>query len=100
VPLAVRRTHPDDFDDCMEGLLEQAIEAQGLCFGGGGQHERFSGMIEVGRASDPIEARVRHVRDWLDARADVARYVVGPLVDLWYGTLDELERIEERLPKS
>ena len=97
-PLAVRRTHPDGFDDFMEDFLEQAIEAQGVFFGGGGHHERFSGMIEVGRATDPIDACLRHVRDWLDARADVAQYVVGPRVDLWYGPFDDWETIAERLP--
>ena len=64
---------------------------------GGGQGERCSGVIAVGRRGDPIEARVRYVRAWLDARADVASYVVGPLVDSWHGPFDDLETIEERL---
>ena len=51
----------------------------------------------MGRRGDPIEARVRHVRDWLDARTDVAHYVVGPLVDLWHGPFDALETVEARL---
>jgi len=80
-------------DDC----IEQAIEAQGIYFGGGGQGERFRGVIEVGRRGDPIEARVRHARAWLDARTDVAQYAVGPLVDLWHGPFDELDTIDERL---
>jgi uncharacterized protein YggL (DUF469 family) len=99
VPLAVRRTHADGFDDCMDDIIEQAIEAQGICFGGG-EGARFSGVIEVGRAVDPIAARVRHVRDWLDARTDVAQYAVGPPADLWHGPFDELERIDERLSSS
>lgn len=98
VPLAVRRTHPDGFDDCMDDCIEQAIEAPGVCFGGGGQGERFLGVIEVGRLTDPIEARLRHVRAWLDGRTDVAPYVMGPLVDLWHGPFDDLETIDERLP--
>ena len=41
---------------------------------------------------------MRHVRAWLDARTDVAQYVVGPLVDLWHGPFDDWETIDERLP--
>ena len=89
--------HPDGFDDFMDDFIEQAIEAQGIYFGGGGQGERFRGVIEVGRRGDPIEARVRHARAWLDARTDVAQYAVGPLVDLWHGPFDELDTIDERL---
>jgi uncharacterized protein YggL (DUF469 family) len=100
VPLAVRRTHPEGFDDFTDDFIEQAIEAQGLFFGGVGQGERFSGVIEVGRIGDPIEARVRHVRDWLDARTDVAQYVMGPLVDLWHGPFYDLDTIDERLPAT
>jgi hypothetical protein len=54
--------------------------------------------MEVGRRGDPIEARVRHVRDWLGARTDVAQYAVGPPADLWHGPFDDLETIDERLP--
>jgi uncharacterized protein YggL (DUF469 family) len=97
-PAAVRRTHPDGFDDCPEDFLEQAIEAQGVCFGGGGQDERFSGVIEVGRLGGPIEARIRHVRAWLDARADVASYVVGPLIDTWHVVYDDWDTLEGQLP--
>jgi uncharacterized protein YggL (DUF469 family) len=96
-PLALRRTHADGFDDVMDDCIEQAIAARGVCCGGG-QRERCSGVIEVGRRGDPIEARVRHIHDWLDARTDVAQYAVGPPADLWHGPFDELERIDERLP--
>ena len=50
----MRRTHPDGFDDFMDDCIEQAIEAQGVCFGGGGQGERFRGVIEVGRRETPL----------------------------------------------
>jgi uncharacterized protein YggL (DUF469 family) len=96
-PLDALRTHPNGFDDFMGDCIEQAIEAQGLCSGGGGLGERFRGVSEVGRRGDPIEARVRHLRDWLDVRSDVASSVVGPLVDSWHGPFDDLETIEERL---
>ena len=64
--LAMRRTHLDGFDDFLDDFLEQAIDAQGIWFGGGGQGEWFSGMIDVARTGDHIKARVRHVCAWLD----------------------------------
>jgi uncharacterized protein YggL (DUF469 family) len=97
-PLAIRRRHPDGFDDVMDDCIEQAIEAQEVCFGGGGKGQRFGSMIEGGRSADPIEARVQHVRAWLDARADVGSYVVGPLVDTWHVVFDDWDVIEARLP--
>jgi hypothetical protein len=73
VPIAVRRRHPDGFDDFLDDFVEQAIAAQGRWFGGGGHDDRLTGVIEVGRAADPIEARLQWVRRSLDARADVAQ---------------------------
>lgn len=98
VPLAVRRRHDEAFDDFLGDFLEQAIEAQGLAFGGGGQGNQLTGLIELGRTADPIEARLQQIRRWLDAREDVEHYVVGPLVDLWHGPFDDLDTIYERLP--
>jgi uncharacterized protein len=98
VPIAVRRRHPNGFDDFLDACIAQAIEAHGLAFGGGGQGDRLTGVIEVGRMAHPVEARLQQVRRWLGARADVKQYVVGPLVDLWHGPFDDLETIDERLP--
>jgi uncharacterized protein YggL (DUF469 family) len=97
LPIAVQRTHPDGFDDFLEDFLEQAIEAQGLCFGGGGQGDRFSGVIEVGHTGEPIAARLQYVRHWLGARADVKQYVVGPLFDSWHESFDDWDAFEAQL---
>jgi uncharacterized protein len=99
LPIAVRLRHPNGFDDFLDAFIAQAIEAHGLAFGGGGQGDRLTGVIEVGRMADPIEARLQQVRRWLEAREDIEAYVVGPLVDLWHGPFDALEAIAERLPE-
>jgi hypothetical protein len=57
-----------------------------------------TGATGVPRAADPIEARVRQIRDWLVVRVDVARSVAGPLVDRWRGPDDGWETIDARLP--
>ena len=41
---------------------------------------------------------MRHVRDWMDARTDIAQYVVERLIDLWHGPFDDVDTIDERLP--
>jgi uncharacterized protein len=99
VPIAVRRRTADGFNEFLDDFLEQAIEAQGLTFGGGGHADRLAGVIGVGRADDPIEARLQHIRRWLDAHADVEACAVGTLVDLWHGPFEEVDAIAERLPE-
>jgi integrase len=62
VPIAVRCQQPDGFDDIMDELIGQAIEAHGLAFGDGGHDDRLSGVIEVNTVTDPIEARLQPIR--------------------------------------
>jgi uncharacterized protein YggL (DUF469 family) len=88
VPIAVRGRTPDGVNEFLDDLLAQAIAAHGLTCGGGGHDDRLTGVIEVGRAADPIEARLQHIRRWLEAREDVEAYVVGALVDLRQGPFD------------
>jgi uncharacterized protein YggL (DUF469 family) len=68
VPIAVRRRHPDGFDDSLGRFIEEAVKAHGLAFGGGGHDDRLSGVVEVGEMTGPIETRLRHISLWLDAR--------------------------------
>jgi uncharacterized protein YggL (DUF469 family) len=81
----VRRRHPDGCDDFLDACLAQAIEAQGLAFGGGGHDDRLTGVIEVGRKAYPIEARRQPIRRWLDACEEIEPDLVGTRVDLGRG---------------
>jgi uncharacterized protein YggL (DUF469 family) len=99
VPVAVRRRTPDGFDECLDDFLEQAIEAHGLAFGGGGHDDRLTSVIELGTISGPIEGRPQRICRGLEARGDVEAYVVGALVDLWHGPFDELDAVVERRPE-
>ena len=67
-------------------FLDEAIEADGLQFGGGGDGDGWSGFAapdtRYGSATDEQRARVGA---WLEARPEVGRVVVGPLRDAWYG---------------
>jgi uncharacterized protein YggL (DUF469 family) len=61
VPTAVRHRHPDGFDDFLGRFIEEAIRAHGFAFGGGGHDDRLSGVVEVGKMTEPIETRMRHI---------------------------------------
>jgi uncharacterized protein YggL (DUF469 family) len=68
----------------MNAFIEQAIEENGLLFGGG-FNEEFSGyvMVAAPRASATL-AHVDIVRAWLSAQHEWKYLRVGPLSDSWY----------------
>ena len=59
--------------------------------------DRLHGVIELGKTPDGPEERLQKVRDWLDGRDDVERYVVGNMFDLWYGPFDDIDTIGDTL---
>ncbi len=80
---------PDE-SECLQFLgrfLEEAIEANGLSFGGGGgsdsdEGEGFVANMGGGSATDEHRAIVQ---EWLTQDPDVAECRVEPLPDAWYG---------------
>ena len=96
--IAIQHGQPEAWNDFLEEFLEQGMKAQRLALRGGGKHNRLTGAIVLGNLADPIEARLQPNRRRLDARADMAPYVIRPLVDVWHGPFDDLETIDERLP--
>lgn len=72
-----------DFDDLIDLFIEEAIEANGLSFGGGGGDE-WSGFVALdGRGSTTDEHREK-VGQWLESRPQILEWHVGPFVDAWY----------------
>lgn len=69
----------------IDSFLDEAIEAQGLGFGGGGQYD-WSGFVAVlGRRGSVTEANRTEIGRWLEARSEVTSHTVGPLTDAWHG---------------
>ena len=97
VPVAVRLADGTDFDSFIDVFLEDAIEANGCYFGGGGQKDRLSGIIELGRKIDLPEERRRKVSHWLDSNSNVANHLIGEINDLWYGSFDDIDTIAEKI---
>ena len=95
--VAVRLADGTDFDSFLDAFLEDAIEANGCYFGGGGQKDRLSGVIELGRKIDLPEERLKNVMYWLDRNSNVTNYVTGEISDLWYGSFDDLDTIAKKI---
>ncbi len=91
--VAIVIKHEEDFDRFLDDFIEEAIEENGCYFGGGGKEDRLEGVIEMGKASDGPEEKLREVIGWLEAREDVERYAIGKMIDLWHGPFDELDTI-------
>lgn len=97
VPVAIRLVDGTDFDSFLDEFLEEAIEANVCYFGGGGQKDRLSGIIELGRKIDLPEERLKKISHWLDSNNNVANHLVGEINDLWYGSFDDLDTIAEKI---
>lgn len=72
-----------DLDDFLNRFLEEAVEANGLSFGGGGRHLELDGFLELGRR-DAHQANLAKVVAWLERQDDVEDFQRGEPVDAWY----------------
>jgi uncharacterized protein YggL (DUF469 family) len=69
----------------MDAFLTEAVEANGLGFGGGGNHE-WEGFITMMERGSATEEHRTKVASWLEAHPQVEEHEVGPLEDAWYGS--------------
>jgi uncharacterized protein len=91
VPIAIMRTHKNDFDSFLDDFIEQAIERNGLYFGGGGKEDNLDGIIELGKTSDNPEERLKKIPEWLASRKDIESYIIGEMLDLWHGPFGDID---------
>ncbi len=71
------------FDALIDAFLEQAIEAHGLMFGGGGKSE-WEGFVTLERRGSATEEHRQLVQRWFESQPHILEYQVGPLIDAWY----------------
>jgi uncharacterized protein YggL (DUF469 family) len=71
------------FDAFIDAFLEQAIEANGLMFGGGGRRE-WEGFVTLERRGSATEEHRQLMQRWFESQPQIVGYQVGPLVDAWY----------------
>jgi hypothetical protein len=71
-----------DFDALLEDFLRDAVDANGLAFGGGGRGNHLAGFLELGRR-DTHQSKIAKVTAWLVAEHRIETFVVGDPVDAW-----------------
>jgi len=96
-PVAIRLVDGANFDLFLDEFIEDAIEANSCYFGGGGKNGRISGIVQLGLKTDLPEQRLKEISNWLDSNSKVSSHLIGETNDLWYGTFDDLETIEEKI---
>ncbi len=70
----------------LDGFIRDAIEANGLQFGGGGPNNTCEGFVALDKKRGSTTEKHRQaVAEWLEKQPQVVSCEVGPLVDAWYG---------------
>jgi len=70
----------------LDAFLREAIEANGLQFGGGGGPGAWAGFAASdARYGGATDADRETVRAWLASRSEITEFAVGPLRDAWHG---------------
>ena len=79
---------PAEFDAFVVQFITDAIEANGLLFGGGGSPTRgWSGVVQRDHRYDSTTDDHRKVlSDWLKARPEIEQARVSATWDIWHGT--------------
>lgn len=77
----------DAFGVFVDQFIEEAIESNGLLFGGGGSCAAgWNGGIDPGSGERTISLPLLDaVREWLAARADVLDFQISEPWDIWHG---------------
>jgi uncharacterized protein YggL (DUF469 family) len=97
VEAAIRLKDGTDFDEFLDNFVRDAIEENNCYFGGGGQGDKISGIIELGRKSDSPEIRLKKISNWIDINHNVERYAFGNINDLWYTDFEEFNAVDEKI---
>lgn len=83
-----------DVETFLEQFLGEAIEANGLDFGGGGNHQ-WQGFVTLDRRGSVTEEQRKLLGEWLDRHPQVQSHEVSEFLDAWYGTCEwEKEEVE------
>ena len=94
--LVITRNRKDGFDEFFDAFIEEAVEANGCCCGGGGKDAKLDVVVELGRRSSDPDAKLKRITAWLDARPDVGGWKTGGEFDVWHGNFNDIEeRIEQ-----
>jgi len=88
--LIITRNRKDGFDEFLDALIEEVIEANGCYCGGGGKEDKLDVVVGLGPPSDDPTARMDKITAWLDARPDVQSWRTGEEFDIWHGDFQDI----------
>lgn len=80
-------------NDLIDRFIAQAIENNGLQFGGGGGDSEWVGFIALNKKRGSTSNNQREaVKQWFIQESEVLEYYVNPMIDAWYGDFDNIEK--------
>jgi len=74
-------------DSFIDTFIQEAIESNGLSFGGGGDKQEWKGFATLDRRGSATEKHKTKVSKWFESNPEVIDFKVGGLIDSWYGEI-------------
>ena len=71
----------EQFDNFMDAFIQEAIESNGLSFGGGGDKQEWKGFVTLEHRGSATEKHKTQVAKWLESNPQVIDFKVGGLID-------------------
>lgn len=84
VELSVALRPGTNIDAFLDQFIMDAVEANGLAFGGGGREHALTGVLELGRR-DAARGKLERVKTWLLTHPGVASFQFDAFIDVWSG---------------
>lgn len=83
VELSIMLCSDTDFEEFLDNWIANAVEANGLVFGGGGKAHECSGYLELG-PRDIFRANLAKIESWLTSYGNIKSFRIDEPVDAWY----------------
>ena len=78
-------------NNLLNRFIKDAIEKNGLQYGGGGDGNEWNGFVTVNRPrGSTLERHQQAVKSWFIHEPEVQEYYLTDMIDAWYGELDDV----------
>src|SRR3989304_3596579 len=82
----------ESIDHLIDRFIEQAIENNGLQFGGGGKGSEWDGFVVLDKhRGSATDLHREAVKQWFMQESEILEYHVTQLIDAWYGDFDNVK---------
>jgi uncharacterized protein YggL (DUF469 family) len=79
-------------NNLLNRFIEDAIEKNGLQYGGGGDGNEWNGFVVLNKPRGSTHERHRQeIENWFINEAEVKEYYLTDMFDAWYGQLDDVD---------